>query len=102
MDSAIAILILIGLLVIGMPIFVALGLVAFGMLFIEGRPLFDGALTAISGLNSSAFVAVPFFVMAATFMQHGGIARVLIEAAGSSVPQFPFLFGATLLRNPEQ
>ncbi len=81
MDSAIAILILIGLLVFGVPIFVALGLVAFGMLFIEGRPLFDGALTAISGLNSSAFVAVPFFVMAATFMQHGGIARVLIEAA---------------------
>jgi C4-dicarboxylate transporter DctM subunit len=43
--------------------------------------LFDAALTAISGLNSSAFVAVLFFVIAAKFMQSGGIARVLIEAA---------------------
>jgi C4-dicarboxylate transporter DctM subunit len=51
------------------------------MLAIEGRPLFDAALTAISGLNSSAFVAVLFFVIAAKFMQSGGIARVLIEAA---------------------
>jgi C4-dicarboxylate transporter DctM subunit len=80
-DSVIALAVLLGLLVIGVPIFVALGIVAVGMIFIDGRPLFDAALVAISGLNSSAFVAVPFFVIAAKFMQHGGIARVLIEAA---------------------
>jgi C4-dicarboxylate transporter, DctM subunit len=76
-----ALLILLGLLVFGVPIFVALGVVSIGMLAIEGRPLFDAALTAISGLNTSAFVAVLFFVIAAKFMQSGGIARVLIEAA---------------------
>jgi C4-dicarboxylate transporter DctM subunit len=81
MLSVVALLILIGLLVFGVPIFVALGVVSIGMLAIEGRPLFDAALTAISGLNSSAFVAVLFFVIAAKFMQSGGIARVLIEAA---------------------
>lgn len=81
MDSLIALLAMLALLALGAPIFVALGVVALGMIFFEGRPLFDGALTAISGLNSTTFVAVPFFVIAATFMQRGGIARVLIEAA---------------------
>jgi C4-dicarboxylate transporter, DctM subunit len=81
MPSLVALLILIGLLVCGVPIFVSLGIVSIGMLALEGRPLFDAALTAISGLNSSAFVAVLFFVIAARFMQSGGVARVLIEAA---------------------
>jgi C4-dicarboxylate transporter DctM subunit len=81
MDSVLALVALIGMLVLGVPIFVALGAVSIGMLFLEGRPLFDAALTAISGLNSSAFVAVLFFVIAAKFMESGGIARVLIDAA---------------------
>lgn len=81
MLSVLAIVLLVGLLVFGVPIFIALGIVSIGMLTLEGRPLFDAALTAISGLNSSAFVAVLFFVIAAKFMQSGGIARVLIEAA---------------------
>jgi C4-dicarboxylate transporter DctM subunit len=81
MLSAVAIVLLVALLAVGVPIFAALGIVAIGMLALEGRPLFDAALTAVSGLNSSAFVAVLFFVVAARFMQSGGIARVLIEAA---------------------
>jgi C4-dicarboxylate transporter DctM subunit len=81
MLSVAAILLLIVLLAFGVPIFVALGVVSIGVLALEGRPLFDAALTAISGLNSSAFVAVLFFVIAARFMHSGGIARVLIEAA---------------------
>ena len=81
MASAFALTALLVLLVIGVPIFVALGVVALTMLSLEGRPLFDAALVAVGGLNSSAFVAVLFFVVAAEFMQHGGIARVLIEAA---------------------
>ena len=81
MISVLALIALIVLLVVGVPIFVALGTVSLTMLALEGRPLFDAALVAVSGLNSSAFVAVLFFVVAAEFMQHGGIARVLIEAA---------------------
>jgi len=81
MSSAAAIFLLIVLLALGVPIFAALGVISIGMLALDGRPLFDAALTAISGLNSSAFVAVLFFVVAAKFMESGGIARVLIEAA---------------------
>lgn len=81
MASALALAALVALLVIGVPIYVSLGVVSLTMLALEGRPLFDAALIAVGGLNSSAFVAVLFFVVAAEFMQHGGIARVLIEAA---------------------
>jgi C4-dicarboxylate transporter DctM subunit len=89
MLSVIALLALLLLLVLGVPIFVSLGVVSITMLAIEGRPLFDAALIAISGLNSSAFVAVLFFVIAARFMQSGGVARVLIEAAEAWVGWMP-------------
>lgn len=72
---------MLALIALGAPIFVALGTASLVMLAIEGRPLLDAAATAISGIGSTTFVAVPFFVMAATFMQSGGIARVIIEAA---------------------
>ncbi len=72
---------MLALLALGAPIFVALGAVSMVMIAADGRPLLDAAMTAISGINSSTFVAVPFFVMAATFMQRGGIARVIIDAA---------------------
>lgn len=89
MTSVVAFVVLLGLLALGVPIFVALGAVSIGMLALEGRPLFDAALTAIGGLNSSAFVAVLFFVIAAKFMEKGGIARVLIEAAEAWVGWLP-------------
>jgi C4-dicarboxylate transporter DctM subunit len=76
---------MLALLAAGAPIFVALGVVALVMIGLEGRPLLDAAMTSIAGINSSTFVAVPFFVVAATFMQRGGIARIIIEAAESWV-----------------
>lgn len=82
---------LLGMLVLmglGAPIFVALGVAAMTMLSFEGRPLMDAAAHAINGINSGTFLAVPFFVMAATFMQRGGIARIIIEAAETWVGHF--------------
>jgi C4-dicarboxylate transporter, DctM subunit len=76
---------MLALLAAGAPVFVALGVVALVMIGLEGRPLLDAAMTSISGINSSTFVAVPFFVVAATFMQRGGIARIIIEAAEALV-----------------
>ncbi len=76
------------LMALGAPIFVSLGLAALLMLATEGRPLMDAAAHSINGINSTTFLAVPFFVMAATFMQKGGIARVIIEAAETWVGHF--------------
>lgn len=76
------------LMAIGAPIFVSLGVAALAMLAQEGRPLMDAAAHSINGINSTTFLAVPFFVMAATFMQKGGIARIIIEAAETWVGHF--------------
>jgi C4-dicarboxylate transporter DctM subunit len=81
MSNLIGLAAMLGLIALGAPIFISLGVVSLVMLAFEGRPLMDAAATAISGINSSTFIAVPFFVMAATFMQSGGIARVIIDAA---------------------
>ena len=81
MDALIGLVGMLILMALGAPIFVALGAAAMVMIWVEGRPLLDAAMHSVSGINSTTFLAVPFFVMAATFMQRGGIARVIIEAA---------------------
>ncbi|GGL61579.1 TRAP transporter large permease [Wenxinia marina] len=88
MDALVGLLGMLVLMALGAPIFVALGAAALIMLATEGRPLLDAAATSISGINSTTFLAVPFFVMAATFMQRGGIARVIIDAAEAWVGHF--------------
>ena len=88
MDSVIGLVAMLALIAAGAPIFVSLGVVALVMIAFEGRPLLDAAATSIAGINSTTFLAVPFFVMAATFMQSGGIARVIIEAAEAWVGHF--------------
>lgn len=81
MDAVIGLVGMLVLMALGAPVFVALGAAALFMIATEGRPLLDAAMHSVSGINSTTFLAVPFFVMAATFMQRGGIARVIIEAA---------------------
>ncbi|WP_010140154.1 TRAP transporter large permease [Oceanicola sp. S124] len=81
MEALIGLGAMLALMALGAPIFVALGTVALVMLGLEGKPLMDAAAHSVSGINSTTFLAVPFFVMAATFMQKGGIARIIIEAA---------------------
>lgn len=88
MIALIGILAMLVLMALGAPIFVSLGLAALVMLATEGRPLMDAAAHSINGINSDTFLAVPFFVMAATFMQKGGIARIIIEAAETWVGHF--------------
>jgi C4-dicarboxylate transporter, DctM subunit len=81
MDALVGLIGMLVLMALGVPIFAALGIAALAMLAMEGRPLIDAAAHAISGINSTTFLAVPFFVVAATFMQRGAIARIIIEAA---------------------
>ena len=43
----------------------------------------------IDELNSATLLAVPYFVIAATFMERGGVARALIDAAAGWVGRLP-------------
>src|ERR1700689_3861108 len=70
-----------GLLAAGMPIFLVLGMCA-GILYIAtGQPLIGAAQMVINKLNSTTLMALPLFVMAATFMRFGGVAKALVDVA---------------------
>jgi C4-dicarboxylate transporter DctM subunit len=66
---------------IGMPIFLSLGLLSLILFWHEDAPLIGLPQLFVDHLNSLTIIAIPFFVMAATFMQKGGIARALIDCA---------------------
>ena len=72
-----------GFLIAGAPIFVVLALTTVILFLVEGRPLVAVPQKIVDELNGVTLMAVPFFVMAATFMQRGGIAAALIEAANA-------------------
>lgn len=69
------------LLFIGLPIYVALGGLSAAILLAEGSPGISMAQQVIDKLNSQNLLAIPFFVIAAHFMERGGIARILIRMA---------------------
>ncbi|MCC7166325.1 MAG: TRAP transporter large permease [Rhodospirillales bacterium] len=72
-----------GFLIAGMPIFLVLGLTAMILFALGGRPMIAIPQKMLDDLNGFSLMAVPFFVMAATLMQKGGIARALIDAANA-------------------
>lgn len=74
-----------GLLAIGFPIYMVLGLTALILFWASGQPAIGVAQKIVDELNSQTLLAVPFFVIAATLMERGGIARALIEAASTWV-----------------
>ena len=67
------------LLFIGLPIFAALGGLSMVLMLEHGNPSVSIAQVSIDKLNGPTIVAVPFFVIAAQFMERGGIARALIN-----------------------
>lgn len=74
-----------GLLALGFPIYMVLGLTALILFWASGQPGIGVAQKIVDELNSQTLPAVPFFVLAATLMERGGIARALIEAASTWV-----------------
>lgn len=68
------------LLIIGAPIYLTLGTSA-AVMFAAADNLLPFAQKLIDELNSVTLLAVPYFVIAATFMERGGVARALIDAA---------------------
>lgn len=72
----------------GMPIFLVLGATAMLMLGTEGRPLIAVAQKIIDQFNSDTLMAVPFFVIAAVFMQRGGVAKALVDFASAWTGRF--------------
>ncbi len=81
MWAALFMLLFFGLLAAGMPIFLVLGTSAALLYGFSGEPLVGMAQVVIDQLNSTTLMALPLFVMAATFMRFGGIAKALVDLA---------------------
>lgn len=82
-----------GLLASGMPVFLVLGLCAGAMFWASGQPLVGAAQLIINELNSPTLMALPLFVMAATFMRFGGIANALVNLAAAWLGGLPGSLG---------
>ena len=67
-------------LLIGFPIFLTMGLIS-GLVFAFEGNVLPLAQKVIDELNSTTLLAVPYFVIAAVFMERGGIAKALIDAS---------------------
>ncbi|HEY8288152.1 MAG TPA: TRAP transporter large permease [Acetobacteraceae bacterium] len=83
MWAVLFLLLFFGLLAAGMPIFLVLGMCAAVLYYVSGEPLIGVAQVIIDHLNSSTLMALPLFVMAASFMRHGGVAKALVGVASA-------------------
>src|SRR5690348_12525260 len=72
-----------GLLALGMPIFLVLGACAAVLYVFSDQPLIGVAQVIIDHLNSPTLMSLPLFVMAATFMRHGGVAKALVDLSAA-------------------
>lgn len=69
----------------GIPVYLVLGGLAFMGWLSDGTPLISFAQRFANDLNSYTLISLPLFVIAAVFMDRGGITRALINFASALV-----------------
>ncbi len=74
-----------GLLVVGAPIVVALGLSSLIFIFANDIQPVVVIQKLFAGIDSAALLAVPFFILAGDLMNKGGIAKRIVNMASSAV-----------------
>ena len=90
MSVVLLFVLVIGLMLIGVPIAVSLGLSSMIFLLVYS----DGSLASIAQTLFSAFdghytlLAIPFFILASSFMSTGGVAKRIIRFANAVVGHF--------------
>jgi len=77
----------VGFLALGVPVFFAMGLASLAFILAAGGqvPLNVLASTLVQGIDSFAFLAIPFFLLAGELMNTGGITRRLIAFSSALV-----------------
>jgi tripartite ATP-independent transporter DctM subunit len=91
MSVALGILGLLALLVLGMPVAAALGLVAIAVVLVEDgmQAPFIAAQAMTNGVNSFVLIAAPFFMLAGEIMNQGGLTRRIYRLANALVGWLP-------------
>jgi C4-dicarboxylate transporter DctM subunit len=89
MSSAFLALVLLATLLAGVPIAVALGLASIATIVLfADQTLVVLAQRFFSAVQTPALLAIPFFILAGTFMTTGGVAKRMIAFANSLVGHF--------------
>ena len=70
-----------GLLALGIPIYLVLMGVSSTLLVAEGRTVAGLGQHVLDHLQSPILISVPFFILSAVLMQGGGLAKILFDAA---------------------
>jgi C4-dicarboxylate transporter, DctM subunit len=88
-SSLVLFCVLIGLMLTGTPISIALGLTVLTFVFtMTNVPIESVALKLFTGIERFEIMAVPFFILAGNFLTHGGVARKMIDFAMSMIGHF--------------
>jgi tripartite ATP-independent transporter DctM subunit len=78
------------LLIMNVPIAVAIAMAAFVAILAQGaQPGIVVASSMVNGVNSFTLLAIPFFILSGMLMGRGGMARRLIDFAGTLVGFLP-------------
>ena len=86
MSGIVIFALLIALMLTGMPISISLGLTVLTFLFtMTDVPLESVALKLFTGIEKFEIMAIPFFILAGTFLTHGGVAKRMIRFATALV-----------------
>ena len=81
---------LFALMLTGMPISISLGLTVLAFLFTMTQvPIESVGLKLFSGLDNFGIMAIPFFILAGSFLTRGGVARRMIHFTTSLVGHWP-------------
>ena len=88
--SVMLLIIFIVLLLVGLPVAVCMGLsaLAYILLFLDMSPIVV-IQQMIGGVNKFALLAIPFFMLAGAYMEHGGISKRLVRFCNSLFGSFP-------------
>jgi C4-dicarboxylate transporter DctM subunit len=90
MSEALIFGLLFALMLTGMPISISLGLTVLTFLFTMTEvPIESVGLKLFSGLDNFGIMAIPFFILAGTFLTRGGVARRMIRFTTSLVGHLP-------------
>jgi tripartite ATP-independent transporter DctM subunit len=90
MVAVILVVVFVLMLVMNVPIAVSIAMATFFAILVEGSdPTIMVASKMANGVNSFALLAIPFFILSGHLMGRGGMARRLIDFAGTLVGFLP-------------
>ncbi|MBO0661914.1 TRAP transporter large permease [Jiella sp. MQZ9-1] len=89
MEALVLLLLVLGLLFLGVPVAISLGLSAVIMIaFFSTDSMSSVAIQLFTAAQNYTLLAIPFFVLASAFMSTGGVAKRLIDFAIATVGHF--------------